>query len=167
MQVKMAEDVEGFESTVPKACQVFGVEKLFSEQFEALKTFVSSTDVFLNLPTGFGKSLVFQMAPLVYAELSRGHDGFAANPVILVISPLVSIMKDQTNFLRKLGISAGSIGEDIAPDLKIEKGECSVVFSLPESLLGNGRWRSMLSSDVYKNNLIGIVVDEAHCISHW
>ena len=167
MQVKMAEDVEGFELAVQKACQVFGVEKLFSEQFEALKTFVSSTDVFLNLPTGFGKSLVFQMAPLVHAELSRGHDGFAANPVILVISPLVSLMEDQTNFLRKLGLSAGSIGEDKALDLKIEKGECSVVFSSPESLLGNGRWRSMLSSDVYKNNLIGIVVDEAHCISHW
>ena len=67
--------MEGFESAVQKACQVFGVEKLFSEQFEALRTFVSSTDVFLNLPTGFAKSLVFQMAPLVHAELSRGHDG--------------------------------------------------------------------------------------------
>ena len=59
----IAEDVEGFETAVRKACQVFGVEKLFSEQFEALKTFVSGTDVFLNLPTGFGKSLVLQMAP--------------------------------------------------------------------------------------------------------
>ena len=108
---------------------------------------------------------MFQIAPLVHAEFSRGHDGFAANPVIFVISPLVSLMEDQTNFLRKLGLSAGSIGEDKALDLKIEKGECSVVFSSPESLLGNGRWRSMLSSHVYKNNLIGIVVDEAHRIS--
>ena len=95
MSVKMAEDVEGFESAVRKACQVFGVEKRFSQQFQALKTFVSGTDVFLNLPTGFGKSLVFQMAPLVQAELSRGHDRFAANPVILIISPLVSLMEDQ------------------------------------------------------------------------
>ena len=91
--------MEGFELALQKACQVFGVEKLFSKQFEALKTFVSGTDVFLNLPTGFGKSLVFQMAPLVHAELSRSHDGFAANPVILIISPLVSLMEDQTNFL--------------------------------------------------------------------
>ena len=66
-----------------KGLPSLGVEKLFSQQFEALKTFVSGTDVFLNLPTGFGKSLVFQMAPLVQAELSRGHDGFAVNPVIL------------------------------------------------------------------------------------
>jgi len=40
------------------------------------------------------------------------------------------------------------------------------VFTSPESLLGNGRWTSMLSSDINKKNLIGIVVDEAHCISH-
>jgi len=79
----------------------------------------------------------------------------------------VSLLEDQTNFLRKLGVSAGSIGVDKALDLKIEKGECSVVFLLLESLLGNGWWGSMLSSDVYKNNLIDIVVDEAHCISHW
>ena len=41
-----------------------------------------------------------------------------------------------------------------------------MVFSSPESLLGNNRWQSVLSSDVYKN-LIGVVVDEAHCISQW
>ena len=40
--------MESFELAVQKACQVFGVEKLFCQQFEALKTFVSSTDVFLN-----------------------------------------------------------------------------------------------------------------------
>ena len=61
---------------------------------------------------------------------------------ILVVSPLVSIMEDQKKFLRKFGISAGSIREDKALNLKIEKGECSVVFSSPASLLlGNDRWR--------------------------
>ena len=106
--------MEGFELAVQKACHVFGVEKLFSEQFESLKTFVSGTLVFLNLPTWFRKSFVFQMAPLVYAKLSRGHDGFAANPVILVISPLVNLMEKQTNLLQKLD---GLIGEDKALDL--------------------------------------------------
>ena len=166
-RIKMAEDVRDFDAAVKKACQVFGVEKLFPEQFKALKAFVDRNDVFLNLPTGFGKSLVFQMAPIVHAELSETHDGFSANPIVVVISPLVSLMEDQVNSLRKLGISAGSIGEDQVLNRKIEHGECSVVFSSPESLLGNGRWRNMLSSDAYKENLIGIVVDEAHCISHW
>ena len=75
-------------------------------------------------------------------------------------------MEDQTNFLLAQGISAGSIGKDKAANAKIENGECCVLFSSPESLLGNGQWRSMLSSDIYKKNLIRIVVDEAHCISH-
>ena len=76
-------------------------------------------------------------------------------------------MEDQTNFLMALGISGGLIAEDKAANAKIKDGECCVVFTSPESLLGNGRWRSMLSSDIYKKNLIGIVVDEAHCIHHW
>ena len=150
-------DVEGFDSAVQNACQVFGAETLFPKQFKALKTFAYGTDVLLNLPTQFGKFLVFQMAPLVHAELSRGRDGFAANPVIIIISPLVSLMEDQTSYLWKCGISACSIGEDKVLDMRIEKGECCVVFSSPESLLGNG----------YQKNLIGIVVDKAHCISHW
>ena len=50
-------------------------------------------------------------------------------------------MEDQTNFLHKFGISADLIGEEKALDLKIEKGECSVMFLSLESLLGNGRWR--------------------------
>ena len=56
-----------------KACQVFSVEKLFSEQFIALKTFVSGNDVLFNLPTGFGMSLVIQMAPW-FTPKSQGHD---------------------------------------------------------------------------------------------
>ena len=82
-----------------------------------------------------------------------------------MISPLLSLAEYQTNFLPARGISAGSIGEDKAANAKIENGECCVVFTSPESLMGNGRWRSML---FYKKNfIIGIVADEAHCISHW
>ena len=76
---------------------------------------------------GFGESLVFQIAPLVHAEIG-GQDEFAANPIIIAISPVVSHMEDRTEFLRKFGISAGLIGEKRALNLKIEKGECSVVF---------------------------------------
>ena len=160
---KMAENAD---ACIEKVCRVFGVSKLFPEQEKALKAFINKNDVLPNLPTRFGKSLVFQMAPLVHAGLSTCDDRFASNPIVVVISPLVSLMEDQTNFLLAQGISAGLIGEDKAVNAKIENGECCVVFTSPESLVGNGRWRSMLSSDIYKN-LIGIVVDEAHCISHW
>jgi len=69
-------------------------KKLFSKQFEALKTFVSSIDA-LKLSMELGKSLSFQMAPLVDVELSQGHHGFSTKPVTIVISLLVSLMEDQ------------------------------------------------------------------------
>jgi len=53
-------------------------------------------------------------------------DGFAANPIVVEISPLLSLIEDQTNFLLAQGISAGSIGEDKAANAKIENGECGV-----------------------------------------
>lgn len=115
---------ERFWFSCQNACQVFGVETLFPEQFKALKTFVSSTDILLNLPAGFRKSLMFQMAPLVHAKLSRGRNGCAANPIVIITSPLVSLMKHQNVVYRKCGISAGSMWEDKVFDMKIEKGEC-------------------------------------------
>ena len=48
--------------------------------------------------------------------------------MIIVISPLASLMEDQTIFLRNLNIKAGSIGDDKSVNVKIEKGECSIVF---------------------------------------
>ena len=56
------------DANIEKACRVFDVTKSFPEQEKALKAFIGKSDVLLNLPTGFGKSLVFQMAPLVHAE---------------------------------------------------------------------------------------------------
>ena len=58
------------------------------------------------------------------------------------------------------------IGEDKEANIR-SKMECSIVCTSPESILGHGRWRNMISFDIYKENLIGTIVDEACCISHW
>ena len=55
---------------------------------------MSRKDVLVNLPTGFGKSLIFQIAPVVHAELSKVNNTFVATPVVIVISPLVSLTGD-------------------------------------------------------------------------
>ena len=68
----MAENVKAI---IEKACHVFGVTKLFPEQERALKAFIDKSDILLNLQMGFGKSLVFQMTPLVQAKLSPCDDG--------------------------------------------------------------------------------------------
>jgi len=158
----------GVECCIRNVCEAFGISGLFPEQKDALIEFVNRRDVFLNLPTGYGKSLVFQMAPYVHAELAKfGHAGYSLTPIVVVISPLLSLMEDQKSYLRGIGLKAASIGDNKEENDKIERGEFNIVFTSPESLLGNPRWRNMLNNSFYKENLIGITVDEAHCISHW
>ena len=101
--------------------------KLFPEQEKALRAFISRKDLLINLPTGYGKSLVFQMAPVVHEELSKNNDSFTAKPIVIVISPLISLMEDQVNSLTELKIKAAAIGDDKAVNTKIENGEYSVV----------------------------------------
>ena len=49
----------------------------------------------------------------------------------------------------------------------VTKGSVSLIFMSPESLLGCCKWREIFRSPVYKRNLVGLVIDEAHCIDKW
>ncbi|CAH3178253.1 unnamed protein product, partial [Porites evermanni] len=121
-------------------------------------------DVFVSLPTGFGKSVIFQALPMVFDSFT-GESGH----IVIVVSPLLSLIKDQTERLRQVGISCVSLSDvstqgDI--DL-VEGGFYSVVYATPESLLKNERWRRMLSSNLYQQKVCAIAVDEAHVIKQW
>lgn len=155
-------DLQNFRRAVESVKALFSVDTLKQEQEEALFNFVSKRDVFVNLPTGFGKSLIYQMAPMVVKQL-----GLCTKPIILVISPLVSLMQDQVNQLKKQGISAVSLSETSINDDELNAGHYTIVYSSPESLLSNDVIRELIGSKVYKERVVGVVVDEAHCISHW
>ena len=90
--------------------------------------------------------------------------------LVIVVSPLVSLVKDQVSLLLSLGISATSLNNEIpeADKRKVESGQYSVfVYGSPESWLGDTRWRKMLTSETYKNLVRVVAVDEAHVINHW
>lgn len=88
--------------------------------------------------------------------------------VVVVVSPLVNLMKDQVKSLRSLGISAVSLSDlEEGEAEKVEKALFTVVFGTPQSLLKNERWRKMLPSPVYTEKLCCIAVDEAHVIKQW
>ena len=131
------------------------------EQRTALKAFLCGKDVFALLPTGFGKSLIYQIAPLVAKEL-----GTKPNPIVIVVSPLVALVEDQIKEATKLGLNAKQLG-DSAAHTDIIHGRCDLVFGSPESWLTNDKWRDMLGSKVYRENLLGIVVDEVHVVYKW
>ena len=97
---------ERFCQCVQSVCKVFNVSTLRERQLQALYSFVKGEDVFVNLPTGYGKSLIFQMAPLVHMWM---HDNvtigsWKKEPIILIISPLLALMQDQ---VRKLSSVCG------------------------------------------------------------
>ena len=118
-------------------------------------------DVFVNLPTAYGKSLIYQALPLVF-DVTRNSTGH----VVVVISPLVNLMKDQVESHQKLSIPAVSLSNIADREARaLKEGRYRV--GTPEAWLNNERWRKMLSSDIYTSKLCAIAVDEAHIIKQW
>lgn len=135
------------------------ISSLKEEQREALCAFVDGKDVCAFLPTGFGKSLIYQLTPLVVKKTK-----LLANPIVIVVSPLLALMDDQVAEAVKLGITAVKLGDN---EDKVIQGSYQLVFGSPEAWLLNSKWRSMLSSKVYQDNLAGLVVDEVHATYKW
>ncbi|XP_078660162.1 putative ATP-dependent DNA helicase Q1, partial [Branchiostoma floridae x Branchiostoma belcheri] len=135
-----------------------GITSLKPEQVDALKSFVCGRDVLALLPTGFGKSLIYQIAPLVLEKLGR------TNSIVIVVSPLVALMEDQVREAAKLGVKAVQLGND---DEGVINGDYQLVYGGPERFVLQDKWREMLSSAVYSERLAGIVVDEVHVTYKW
>ena len=142
----------------------FKIPSLNHHQRLAIEEIVSDKkDVFVNLPTSFGKSLIYQALPLVFDHTTNlsGH-------IVVVVSPLISLMEDQVKQLQNSGIRAVNISSQADIDWsRIEKGEYSIVFGSPEAWLMNDRWRTMLCNDVYSRNLCAVAIAEAHVIKQW
>ena len=155
-----------FDSACDRVLERFKVENLKDLQRKALEKLVNGEDVFVIQPTGSGKSLIYQSAPMVFDVVKKT----TVPSIAVVISPLTSLMQDQVKFLKSIGVTAEYIGEDQQDDeakKAVERGDFQVVFGSPESFLSSDRWRKMLSSTVHEQRLCLIAVDEAHCISHW
>ncbi len=134
----------------------FGHEAFRSVQEQVIKHFLSDRDVVVVMPTGGGKSLCFQLPAL----MRKG--------TTIVVSPLISLMKDQVDALVANGISATMLNSSIeASELqkrmqKAEKGKYKLIYIAPERLasVNVGEW-------LEKINIAALAVDEAHCISQW
>ncbi len=128
-------------------------------QQEAMEAVLSGRDSLLVLPTGGGKSLCFQ-APAI------ASDGLA-----IVVSPLISLMKDQVDTLVGNGVAAACYNSSMPSERKSEvargvrDGNYRLLYVAPERLVGDGGdgFLNMLSS----RPISFIAVDEAHCISQW
>ena len=97
------------------------------------------------MPRGFGKSLTYQALPLI-SDTVRGTTGHV---VVVVVSPLVNLMKDQATKLANIGIPAVTLSDISEENMKVvERGAFSVVYKSPEAWLKIDRWRKW-STDLY------------------
>ena len=134
---------------------VFGYEDFRPGQLEVIEAVVEGRDCIALMPTGAGKSLTFQVP-------ARLLDG-----TVLVVSPLISLMKDQVDALSELGFRAAAINSSLEPGERerrlqaLRAGEYELVYLAPEGLDGR------LSREAGNWPLSLLVVDEAHCISQW
>ncbi|XP_028418840.1 mediator of RNA polymerase II transcription subunit 34-like [Dendronephthya gigantea] len=152
------------------------------------------------LPTGYGKSLIFHLLPLLlFAKFklrgdlltgwkSKGVFTAAVDSIVIVVSPLNSLISDQISRLSVTGIRASIVNtkeakleldsEDIhADEVDIDFSRCEedklrdeyyhIVFAHPESFISSKFGRDSLLSKHYQEHLVAIVDDEAHCIVEW
>ena len=157
----MAWTIENIEAAITASAAALGYDKLTSNQSEVVKSFISGSDVFVSLPTGSGKSLCYWVLPGAFNLLRQTNSS-----VVLVVSPLIALMKDQVERLKGKGVKAVYGGDQCDMEL-VSEGHYHIVFLSPESLLMSNKWRDVLMSDVYQRNLVAVVVDEAHCVKKW
>ncbi len=158
---------ERFEEGVKQVCRIFNVECLRSEQETILRKFFQDRNVYFSAPTGYGKSLFFQSIPIIADHLL---DVPLLTCIVLVISPIKALMYDQVKYLDSVGVPAVAITSDEDEEkLKVihEGGGFNIIFSSPESMLAIEKWRGYLCGAYFKENCVGVIFDEAHCISQW
>jgi ATP-dependent DNA helicase RecQ len=134
----------------------FGYNTFRPLQCEVIENVMARRDTLAVMPTGGGKSLCYQIPALLFDGLT------------VVVSPLISLMKDQVEQLRAFGVPALFLNSSLAPQEYqenigyVKRGEVKLLYVAPETLL-TSRILSLLEE--VKVDLL--TIDEAHCISEW
>jgi len=135
---------------------VFGYDEFISLQENIIKNILNKKDTLVIMPTGGGKSFCYQIPALVF------------NGLTIVVSPLISLMKDQVMQLNEFGVSAVVLNSSL-PQFEyhhnieqIKEGKVRLLYIAPESLLKKDLLEIFSSVQVEC-----LAIDEAHCISEW
>jgi len=136
--------------------KVFGLEEFRPGQFEIISAVLEGHDTVGIMPTGAGKSLCYQIPALLL------------HGTTLVVSPLISLMKDQTDKLVDMGLAVASVNSTLTTAEETEhldriaSDRAEFVLTTPERLV-TPEFREMLR----RIEVDFVVVDEAHCVSQW
>ncbi|KAJ3495437.1 hypothetical protein NLG97_g3399 [Lecanicillium saksenae] len=147
----------------------FRMKGFRQNQLEAINATLSGQDAFVLMPTGGGKSLCYQLPAVVRTGKTRG--------VTIVISPLLSLMQDQVDHMKKLGIQAVAFNGECSAEYKRQVmsafGERSpehfieLLYITPEMISKNAAFNNALQKLYQNGKFARLVIDEAHCVSQW
>ncbi len=136
--------------------QVFGLQKFRPYQQEIIEQVIAGGDAFVLMPTGGGKSLCYQLPALHRPGLA------------IVISPLISLMKDQVDALQANGVRAAMYNSNLSAEearavlARLHNDELDLLYVAPERMMRAGFIHSLEHIP-----LALIAIDEAHCVSQW
>lgn len=142
---------------VKEAMEVLGIDQCRRGQLKPIGKILKGKEVLLIAPTGFGKSMVYQIPAVCWADR-----------LTLVVEPLVALMHDQVKSLQSRGIRAAyldstqSAKEQEKVLHKVRQGSCSVLFVTPERLESHAFQKTVQKADIAL-----LVVDECHCVLRW
>ncbi|WP_076415291.1 DNA helicase RecQ [Shewanella sp. UCD-KL12] len=135
---------------------VFGYRTFRDGQREVIENSCAGTDCLVIMPTGGGKSLCYQLPALQLPGLT------------IVVSPLISLMKDQVDSLIQMGVSAAYLNSSLPGEERIKvfqsmhSGELKMLYVSPERLL-----QPSFLDRLHELHISLFAIDEAHCISQW
>ena len=135
---------------------VYGFREFRPYQARIVADVVAGNDVFVLMPTGGGKSICFQIP----AQLRHG--------TAIVVSPLISLMKDQVDALQENGVAAACYNSSLASDearrvlAQLHSGELDLLYVAPERLMAGSFMARLHEIDISL-----FAIDEAHCVSQW
>ncbi|KAK4208061.1 P-loop containing nucleoside triphosphate hydrolase protein [Rhypophila decipiens] len=151
----------------------FGFESFRHEQHGAIRTILAGENALVVFPTGAGKSLCYQIPAIAFPELDK-VDGGSREPdssgVTLVVSPLIALMKDQVDALKRRGIAADSIDSSKTWEqlqvihASMRDNKLRILYCAPERLNNEGFVESIKH---LRGGIRLLAVDEAHCVSEW
>lgn len=134
----------------------YGYTSFRKGQENIITSIINKEDVLAIMPTGGGKSICYQVPALCL-------DG-----ITIVISPLISLMKDQVDALKTMGVKARLINSSLSNSEysgvleEIENDECKIIYIAPERLDSMG-----FVNIIRGKNISQVAIDEAHCVSQW
>ena len=134
----------------------FGYDSFRPHQREIIESLIAGRDNFVMMATGSGKSLCYQIPPLITGK------------TMVVVSPLIALMQDQVQQLNAAGIKATFLGslqqKKALAEMKVITGQYQLVYITPEKI---AHFLDQLKAMSQKGVLGGFAIDESHCVSEW